>query len=148
MDRKGTIPSGMNHYPFYLVDIQLWPPNFHNCQQKEGLADNLSLFTPWQNFCLPYLCAPKTHIRTAHTFKEMTMEEMNPHMEDMNTDENVAGTTHLNERLSGEDELEKQKEELQAQKDKYLRLVAEFDNFRKRSARENLEIRQTAGKEI
>ena len=69
-------------------------------------------------------------------------------MEDMNTDENVAGTTHLNERLSGEDELEKQKEELQAQKDKYLRLVAEFDNFRKRSARENLEIRQTAGKEI
>jgi molecular chaperone GrpE len=76
------------------------------------------------------------------------MEEMNPHMEDMNTDENVAGTTHLNERLSGEDELEKQKEELQAQKDKYLRLVAEFDNFRKRSARENLEIRQTAGKEI
>jgi len=73
---------------------------------------------------------------------------MNPHMEDMNTDENVAGTTHLNERLSGEDELEKQKEELQAQKDKYLRLVAEFDNFRKRSARENLEIRQTAGKEI
>jgi len=69
-------------------------------------------------------------------------------MEDMNTDENVAGTTHLNESLSGEDEMEKLKEELQAQKDKYLRLFAEFDNFRKRSARENLEIRQTAGKEI
>jgi len=76
------------------------------------------------------------------------MEETNPHLEDMNTDENVADTTHLNERLSGEDEMEKLKEELQAQKDKYLRLFAEFDNFRKRSARENLEIRQTAGKEI
>ena len=69
-------------------------------------------------------------------------------MEDMNTDENVAGTTHLNESLSGEDEQEKLKEELQAQKDKYLRLFAEFDNFRKRSARENLEMRQTAGKEV
>jgi len=69
-------------------------------------------------------------------------------MEDMNTDENVAGTTHLNESLSGEDEMEKLKEELQAQKDKYLRLFAEFDNFRKRSARENLEVRQTAGKEV
>lgn len=76
------------------------------------------------------------------------MQEMNPHMEDMNTDENVAGTTHLNESLSGEDEQEKLKEELQAQKDKYLRLFAEFDNFKKRSARENIELRQTAGKEI
>ncbi|HVU83863.1 MAG TPA: nucleotide exchange factor GrpE [Puia sp.] len=76
----------------------------------------------------------------------MTMQETNPQMEDMNTDENVAGTTHLNESLSGEDE--QLKEELQTQKDKYLRLFAEFDNFKKRSARENIELRQTAGKEI
>lgn len=74
------------------------------------------------------------------------MQETNPQMEDMNTDENVAGTTHLNESLSGEDE--QLKEELQTQKDKYLRLFAEFDNFKKRSARENIELRQTAGKEI
>ena len=78
----------------------------------------------------------------------MNIEDMNANMEDMNTDENVAGTTHLNERLSGEDEVEKLKEELQAQKEKYLRLFAEFDNYRKRSAKENLELRQTAGKEI
>ncbi|HVW63197.1 MAG TPA: nucleotide exchange factor GrpE [Puia sp.] len=76
------------------------------------------------------------------------MQETNPQMEDMNTDENVAGTTHLNESLSGEDEVEKLKEEVQTQKDKYLRLFAEFDNFKKRSARENIELRQTAGKEI
>lgn len=69
-------------------------------------------------------------------------------LEDMNTDENLAGTTHLNDRMSGEDEQEKLKEELQAQKEKYLRLFAEFDNFRKRSAREGLELRQTAGKEV
>jgi molecular chaperone GrpE len=60
----------------------------------------------------------------------------------------MAGTTHLNDRVSDDDELEKAKEELQAQKEKYLRLVAEFDNFRKRSARESLELRQTAGKEV
>ena len=69
-------------------------------------------------------------------------------LEDMNTDENLAGTTHLDDRMSGDDELDKLKEEVQAQKDKYLRLFAEFDNFRKRSARESLELRQTAGKEI
>ena len=68
--------------------------------------------------------------------------------EEMNTDENLAGTTHLNDRVDEDGELEKAKEELQAQKEKYLRLFAEFDNFRKRSARENLELRQTAGKEV
>ena len=108
----------------------------------------------WQTIC-PYLPLGKTfdcltfvpENADTHTYF-MTMQETNPHMEDMNTDENVAGTTHLNESLSGEDEMEKLKEELQAQKDKYLRLFAEFDNFRKRSARENLEVRQTAGKEV
>lgn len=69
-------------------------------------------------------------------------------VEDLNTDENLAGTTHLSERLESDEENEKLREEVQAQKDKYLRLFAEFDNFRKRSARESLELRQTAGKEI
>jgi molecular chaperone GrpE len=35
-------------------------------------------------------------------------------------------------------------EELEASKDRYLRLVAEFDNFRRRNAREYAEIRETA----
>src|ERR1700760_4428088 len=68
--------------------------------------------------------------------------------EDLNTDENIAGTTHLSEMSATEEELERLREEVQEQKDKYLRLFAEFDNFRKRSARENLELRQTAGKEV
>ena len=74
-------------------------------------------------------------------------QQPNP-QDDMNTDENIAGTTHLNDISAREEELDKCKDELQEQKDKYLRLFAEFDNFRKRSARENLEIRQTAGKEV
>ncbi len=66
----------------------------------------------------------------------------------MNSDDNLAGTTHLNDGIGEEDELERLKEELQEQKNKYLRLFAEFDNFRKRSAKESLELRQTAGKEV
>lgn len=71
-------------------------------------------------------------------------------LEDINTDENLAGTTHLNDRVADDqdEELDKVKDELQSQKDKYLRLFAEFDNFRKRSARENFDLRQTAGKEV
>lgn len=41
-------------------------------------------------------------------------------------------------------EEEKLKEQLDAANDKYLRLMAEYDNFRKRSAKERLEITDTA----
>ncbi len=37
---------------------------------------------------------------------------------------------------------------LAEQKDKYIRLLAEFDNYKRRTAKENAEIRQTAGKDI
>ena len=67
---------------------------------------------------------------------------------DINTDENVAGTTHLNQELDEDDLLEKANAELREQKDKYLRLMAEFDNYKRRSARERIELSQTAGKEI
>ena len=38
--------------------------------------------------------------------------------------------------------------ELEEQKDKYLRLFAEFDNFKRRSAKERIELIQTAGKDV
>lgn len=67
---------------------------------------------------------------------------------DINTDESVSGTTHLNEPVASEDEIEKLKAEVQELKEKYLRQVAEFDNFRKRTAKERLELIQTAGKDV
>ena len=42
----------------------------------------------------------------------------------------------------------KLKQELEIQKDKYLRLVAEFDNFKRRNAKERMELIQTAGKDV
>jgi len=66
----------------------------------------------------------------------------------INADENAAGSTHLNEKVEEENELEKLRSELAEQKDKYLRLMAEFDNFRRRTAKERLDLMQTAGKEI
>ena len=39
-------------------------------------------------------------------------------------------------------------QELEEQKEKYLRLVAEFDNFRRRSRKEHYELEQTAGKDV
>ena len=45
-------------------------------------------------------------------------------------------------------EIEKAKAEAGEFKEKYLRQVAEFDNFRKRTNREKLELIQTAGKDV
>jgi len=67
---------------------------------------------------------------------------------DINTDENAAGTSYLNEPVGEENEMEKIQAELKEQKDKYLRLMAEFDNFRRRTAKERLELIQTAGKDV
>lgn len=46
----------------------------------------------------------------------------------------------LNETEKMEEELEKTKEALNEQKDKYLRLSAEFDNYRKRTMKEKAEL--------
>lgn len=67
---------------------------------------------------------------------------------DLNTDENAAGTSHLNEPVAEESVFDKLEAEVKEQKDKYLRLMAEFDNFRRRTAKERLELMQTAGKEV
>jgi len=67
---------------------------------------------------------------------------------DINTDETLSGTTHLNEPVAEETELEKLKDELEESKDKYLRMVAEFDNFKRRNAKERIELIQTASKEV
>lgn len=46
------------------------------------------------------------------------------------------------------EESENSQKELEEQKEKYLRLFAEFDNYKRRSAKEAMEQRQTAGKDV
>lgn len=67
---------------------------------------------------------------------------------DINTDENVAGTQHLTEPLAEESEVESLKAKIDEQNDRYLRQAAEFDNFKRRNAKERMELIQTAGKEV
>lgn len=78
---------------------------------------------------------------------QTTAEQPNVNM-GINADENMAGTTHLNDAVATEDELEKLQTQLAEQKDKYIRLMAEFDNFKRRNAKERVELIQTAGKDI
>jgi molecular chaperone GrpE len=50
-----------------------------------------------------------------------------------------------NEPLS---ELDQAKVDLAEQKDKFLRLMAEFDNYKRRTAKERMDLIQTAGKDV
>lgn len=60
--------------------------------------------------------------------------------------------SNATEEQSAQPETENITEKLQAeiaeQKDKYIRLFAEFDNYKRRSAKERIELMQTAGKEV
>jgi molecular chaperone GrpE len=67
---------------------------------------------------------------------------------DINTDENLSGTTHLNEPVADESEIEKIKAELDEARDKYIRKVAEFENYKRRNAKERVELLQTAAKDV
>lgn len=85
--------------------------------------------------------------------KEMTQNENNaaPHAEtaiNLNSDENIAGTANLQDEIAEENEFEELRIELQEQKDKFIRLYAEFDNFKRRNAKERVELIQTAGKDV
>ena len=81
--------------------------------------------------------------------EESIPNEMEQNIEnELNTDENIPGTEHLNEPVTEEDPITKLEAELQEQKDKYLRLMAEFDNYRRRTSKERLELIQTAGKDV
>ncbi|WP_397363372.1 nucleotide exchange factor GrpE [Olleya sp. R77988] len=69
--------------------------------------------------------------------------------EDVKTASNQAETTteqeEVVEELSVEDQL---KADLQQEKDKFLRLFAEFENYKKRTSRERMELFQTASKDV
>jgi molecular chaperone GrpE len=67
-----------------------------------------------------------------------------------NSDDSLAGTTHLNDEMTSEedDKVQQLENQLKEANDKYLRLVAEFDNFRKRNAKERIELIKSAGEDI
>ncbi len=69
------------------------------------------------------------------------MDEKNINTEEVETEEASEKETKAEKKETKEmkklkAELEKTKEELSAANDKYLRMIAEYDNFRKRSAKE------------
>ncbi|GEP92542.1 molecular chaperone GrpE [Chitinophaga terrae (ex Kim and Jung 2007)] len=62
--------------------------------------------------------------------------------------EDMSNSSNASNESGEAGELEKKEQEINELRDKYLRLQAEFDNYRKRTAKEKVELLQTAGKEV
>lgn len=76
-----------------------------------------------------------------------SIEEQEENVENLNgTQENLENETETQEpELS---DIEKKEIELKETNDKYLRLYSEFDNFRRRTQKEKLELYKTAGEDL
>lgn len=75
-------------------------------------------------------------------------DDLNENLTDSPVNDNVAENSNLNENMTDENSQDQFQKELAEWKDKYVRLAAEFDNFKKRSFKEKMDVIQTAGKDV
>lgn len=78
-------------------------------------------------------------------------EEIDNRKEQAGSEQNAGEGSKDKQQAAADEEseaVEKLKEELETAKDKYIRLYSEFDNFRKRTAREKLELIQSANEQL
>lgn len=83
----------------------------------------------------------------------MSDKDKTEELEDILSDneENIEGQTTLDDKVEEKEELtaeEKLQEELAKEKDKFLRLFAEFENYKKRTSKERVDLFKTAGQEV
>ena len=79
-------------------------------------------------------------------------QEKDQNVSEKDMDQNVVNEEVTTEEVSPaeaeSDEVEKLEMDLQKEKDNFLRLFAEFENYKKRTARERIELFSTANKEL
>ena len=83
--------------------------------------------------------------------KHKTEGDMENHIRDadFSVEETRIGESPVeSESVMPDEATEKLRSELEEQKDKYVRLFAEFDNYKRRTSKERIELIQTAGKEV
>ena len=93
---------------------------------------------------LPRATAMKNIFKKPH---KMTTEntENEKELDEATIEANANGEQLIIEELSIEEQLKK---ELDGEKDKFLRLFAEFENYKRRTAKERLELFKTANQEV
>ena len=105
-------------------------------------SDNLTLNQKWQ-----YICYTTTKAKMfKKIFKNMNQESTENIEKDEVNGETVSENQEVQQpELSLEEQLQ---EDLTKEKDKFLRLFAEYDNFKKRTTKERIDLYKTANQEV
>lgn len=102
----------------------------------------MTFYNEWQYFC-----------NLLKNLKEKAImskkDELNEtgHSEDIEMNDNVISEEEVTEETIN-DAVANLEDEVKREKDRYLRLFAEFENYKKRTARERMELFKTAGEDI
>ncbi|MDT0622190.1 nucleotide exchange factor GrpE [Croceitalea vernalis] len=84
--------------------------------------------------------------------KKSKVQEMEEEIDkEQSVNETELKTDKVNEGVEDKDEIsveDQLKEDLAKEKDKFLRLFAEFENFKKRTSKERMELFKTAGQDV
>ena len=69
-------------------------------------------------------------------------------VEEVQTQQHENAETETSKEEQQEDVVEKLEADLKTEKDRYLRLFAEFENYKKRTGRERIELFKTASQDV
>jgi molecular chaperone GrpE len=90
-----------------------------------------------------------TEVTAEESMKEQSnMEKENTHSIHEEADKASDQNMETDDTTEQDDTIQKLEEEVSAAKDKYLRLYAEFENYRKRTSKERLDLVKTANEEL
>lgn len=102
----------------------------------------MALYKKWQYFCKPVTILKLQSEMSKKNKKEAAVMEDDVAVNEQNTSEKDTKKTDSKNRLI---ELE---DSLQSEKERYLRLFAEFENYKKRTGRERIELFKTASEDV
>ena len=94
----------------------------------------------WQYFCLRI-----GHMKIKNIFKNKSTMSTENSEKECDVNENAVNAVETAAELTVEEQLQ---EDLAKEKDKFLRLFAEFENFKRRTAKERIELFKTANEEV
>jgi len=105
----------------------------------------LTFLNKWQYFC----SLVKKNVRNATMSKNDNIKDSKTEGEVGFEEQDVQDVNEQDTTTEKKkDELTEAQENLQNEKDRYLRLFAEFENYKKRTARERIDMFKTAGEDI
>jgi molecular chaperone GrpE len=110
-------------------------------------SDNMTFFKFWQYFCHPKKSAKMKFKNIFKNTSNMAAEntEIDQKIDDATIENNANEEQVVTEELSVEEQLTR---DLTQEKDKFLRLFAEFENYKRRTTKERIELFKTANQEV